>query len=65
LSQILRHGEDGRLRDFGANVIAQIAVHRLPDIVVVLEGEADARDARDGNEGRQDQRRQVEELDGP
>jgi len=46
-----------------ADMGAELAVHRRPNLVVILEREADAVDRRDRHERRQDQARQREELD--
>jgi hypothetical protein len=59
----LVHGGQAALVDLGADIDAQLAVHRLPDGVVVLEGEADAVDRRGGHQGGQDQAGQGEEVD--
>ena len=42
---------------------AKIAVHGLPDRIIVRECEADAADRRCRHQGRQDQARQREEFD--
>ena len=42
---------------------AELAVHRLPDLVVIGEGEADGIDRGDRHQRRDDQRRRREEVD--
>jgi hypothetical protein len=52
-----------RLLDGAAHIGAERAVHGGPDLVVVLEGEADAVDRRRRHIGGEDQAGQVEHLD--
>ena len=52
----LRDSEDRRFRDLGTDMVAQLTVHGSPNIVVILEGKADAGDPRDRHESRQDER---------
>src|SRR5271157_5350192 len=55
--------DDAAFRDLSADVVAELAVHRLPDGVVVLEREADVGNAACRHQRRQDRGRQVEEID--
>jgi hypothetical protein len=52
------------LGDLAANEGAELAVHGRPDLVVVLEGEADAVDAGGRHEGGEDEAGEGEELEG-
>ena len=61
----LVEGVDAALFDLGADEATEFAVHGGPDLVVILEGEADAVDGGRRNQGGQDEARQGEELDGP
>jgi len=56
-----RHEAD--LGDLPGDVLAERAVDRLPDVVVVLEGEADVDEASGRHQRVQDRRGKVEELD--
>src|SRR6516165_8658077 len=58
----LVESEDRSLRDFSSNIVTELAVHRLPDGVIVLEDEAEARHAGRGDVGCKNERRQIEEL---
>lgn len=59
----LLEGVEAALRDGGAHVRAQRAVHGVPDLVVVLEGEAHGVDRRHRHQRGDDQRRRREEID--
>src|SRR5262249_61296080 len=59
----LVHDLEAGLLDLAAHKGAEIAVHGLPDRVIVWEREADAIDRGRWDQGRQDQARQREELD--
>jgi len=58
---LVHHDEIG-FGDFAANIGAEIAVHRLPDRVVIGERKADAVDRRGRNQRGEDQPRKREEL---
>ena len=49
--------------DLGPDEAAELAVHRLPDGIVILECEADAVDRGDRHEGRQNKARQRKQVD--
>src|SRR5690606_19908648 len=57
------HDDQVVLVDLAANVLAQLAVHRFPDGVVIGERESDAADGGRGHQGGKNQARQGKELD--
>src|SRR5579883_1110736 len=59
----LLEGMESRLLDGAAHQRAELAIHRRPDMVIILEGEADAVDRRDGHQRRENEPRQDEEID--